>query len=81
MVSDEVQKLQKIRQAVVFLRRMKIRAGINKVYKSQRFPAGRGTMRDRRRIARKFPLVVYYKDDDLRRAFRNIPGIETMCVD
>ena len=51
------------------------------MYKSQRFRAGRGTMRDRRRIARKGPLVVYYKDEGLRRAFRNIPGIETMCVD
>src|SRR5512143_163421 len=81
VVSDEVQKLQKTKQAVVFLRRMKIWADIQKVYKSQRFRAGRGTMRDRRRIARKGPLIVYYKDEGLRRAFRNIPGIETMSVD
>lgn len=51
------------------------------MYKSQRFRAGRGTMRDRRRIARRGPLIVYYKDEGLRRAFRNIPGIETMSVD
>lgn len=51
------------------------------MYKSQRFRAGRGTMRDRRRIARRGPLIVYYKDEGLRRAFRNIPGIETMNVD
>lgn len=38
-------------------------------------------MRDRRRIARRGPLIVYYKDEGLRRAFRNIPGIETMNVD
>lgn len=81
VVSDEVQKLQKTKQAVVFLRRMKIWADIQKVYKSQRFRAGRGTMRDRRRIARRGPLIVFYKDEGLRRAFRNIPGIETMNVD
>uniref|UniRef100_A0A240SW78 Large ribosomal subunit protein uL4 C-terminal domain-containing protein n=1 Tax=Glossina austeni TaxID=7395 RepID=A0A240SW78_GLOAU len=81
VVSDEVQKLQKTKQAVVFLRRMKIWADIQKVYKSQRFRAGRGTMRDRRRIARRGPLIIYFKDEGLRRAFRNIPGIETMCVD
>jgi len=81
VVSDEVQKLQKTKQAVIFLRRMKIWADIQKVYKSQRFRAGRGTMRDRRRIARRGPLIVYYKDEGLRRAFRNIPGIETMSVD
>lgn len=51
------------------------------MYKSQRFRAGRGTMRDRRRIARRGPSVVYSKDEGLRKAFRNIPGIETMNVD
>eukprot|EP00099_Drosophila_melanogaster_P015683 NP_524538.2 ribosomal protein L4 [Drosophila melanogaster] len=81
VVSDEVQKVQKTKQAVIFLRRLKIWADIQKVYKSQRFRAGRGTMRDRRRIARRGPLVVYDKDEGLRKAFRNIPGIETINVD
>lgn len=49
--------------------------------KSQRLRAGRGTMRDRRRIARCGPLIVFYKDEGLRRAFRNIPGFETMSID
>ena len=81
VVSDDVQKLQKTKQAVAFLRRLKVWADIQKVYNSRRFRAGRGTMRDRRRIARRGPLIVYYKDGGLRRAFRNIPGIETMNVD
>lgn len=33
------------------------------VYKSQRFRAGRGKMRNRRRIQRRGPLVVYHKDE------------------
>ncbi|KAH8243187.1 hypothetical protein KR032_005236, partial [Drosophila birchii] len=81
VVSDDVQKVQKTKQAVIFLRRLKVWADIQKVYKSQRFRAGRGTMRDRRRIARRGPLVVYHKDEGLRKAFRNIPGIETISVD
>lgn len=81
VVSDDVQKLQKTKQAVIFLRRMKIWGDIQKVYKSQRFRAGRGTMRDRRRIARCGPLIVFHKDEGLRKAFRNIPGIETMNID
>ncbi|KAL5289227.1 RPL4 family protein [Megaselia abdita] len=81
VVSDEIEKIQKTKQAVIFLRRLKVWADIQKVYKSQRFRAGRGKMRDRRRIARKGPLVVYNKDEGLRKAFRNIPGIETMHVD
>jgi len=81
VVADDVQKLEKTKQAVLFLRRMRIWPDIQKVYKSQRFRAGRGKMRNRRRIQRRGPLIVYSKDEGLRKAFRNIPGIDTMCVD
>lgn len=37
-------------------------------------------MRNRRRIQRRGPLIVYGKDDGLRKAFRNIPGVDTMSV-
>lgn len=37
-------------------------------------------MRNRRRIQRKGPLIIYSKDEGLRKAFRNIPGVETMNV-
>jgi len=81
VVTDEIQKLNKTKQAVMFLRRMKVWADVQKVYKSQRFRAGRGKMRNRRRIQRRGPLIVYGKDEGLRKAFRNIPGIDTMYVD
>lgn len=81
VVTDEIQKLAKTKQAVIFLRRMKIWADVQKVYKSQRFRAGRGKMRNRRRIQRRGPLIIYAKDEGLRKAFRNIPGIETMSID
>jgi len=81
VVTDEIQKLAKTKQAVIFLRRMKIWADVQKVYKSQRFRAGRGKMRNRRRIQRRGPLIVYAKDEGLRKAFCNIPGIDTMSVD
>lgn len=80
VVSDKIQEYNKTKQAVLFLRRSKIWGDILKVYRSQRFRAGRGKMRNRRRIQRKGPLIVYEKDDGLRRAFRNIPGVETMNV-
>lgn len=38
-------------------------------------------MRNRRRIQRKGPLIVYHQDQGLRRAFRNIPGIELCSID
>jgi len=81
VVSDETQKLTKTKQAVALLRRLRVWADIQKVYKSQRFRAGRGKMRNRRRIQRRGPLIVYHKDEGIRKAFRNIPGIDTLAVD
>jgi large subunit ribosomal protein L4e len=81
VVSDKVQEMTKTKQAVQFLRRIRAWSDIQKVYKSQRFRAGKGKMRNRRRIQRKGPLVVYYKDQGLRRAFRNIPGIDLVSVE
>jgi len=81
VVSDKVQEFSKTKQAVIFLRRCKVWGDIQKVYKSQRFRAGKGKMRNRRRIQRRGPLIVYHKDQGLRRAFRNIPGIDLIRVD
>ncbi|GFQ86569.1 60S ribosomal protein L4 [Trichonephila clavata] len=50
------------------------------VYNTKRFRAGRGKMRNRRRIQKLGPLVIYHKDQGLTRAFRNIPGIQTLNV-
>uniref|UniRef100_U5EXY7 Putative 60s ribosomal protein l4 n=1 Tax=Corethrella appendiculata TaxID=1370023 RepID=U5EXY7_9DIPT len=80
VVSDEIQKYTKTKQAVAFLRRSKAWADVQKVYRSQRLRAGRGKMRNRRRVQRRGPLIVFDKDEGLRKAFRNIPGVDTMCV-
>ncbi|XP_058118065.1 large ribosomal subunit protein uL4 [Anopheles coustani] len=80
VVSNDIQKYQKTKQAVAFLRRTKVWADVQKVYKSQRMRAGRGKMRNRRRVQRRGPLVIYAKDEGLRKAFRNIPGVDTMNV-
>ncbi|XP_030749547.1 60S ribosomal protein L4 [Sitophilus oryzae] len=81
VVSDKVQEFKKTKEAVHFLRRLKAWPDIQKVYKSQRFRAGKGKMRNRRRIQRRGPLVVYHQDQGLRRAFRNIPGIDLISVE
>lgn len=80
VVTDKVQEYDKTKQAVIFLKRLKIWNDIAKVYKSQRNRAGVGKMRNRRRIQRKGPLIIYNKDQGLSKAFRNIPGIETLDV-
>merc|ERR1712193_258301 len=51
------------------------------VYKSKRMRAGKGKMRNRRRIQKLGPLIVYDQDQGLTHAFRNIPGVDTINVE
>merc|ERR1719400_1347774 len=81
VVSDKIQGYNKTKEAVIFLHRIKAWADINKVYKSKRMRAGKGKMRNRRRIQKRGPLVIYDQDQGLTRAFRNLPGVETLSVD
>ncbi|KAF4522367.1 hypothetical protein B566_EDAN012224 [Ephemera danica] len=80
VVSDKIQAYNKTKQAVIFLRRIKAWTDVQKVYKSRRFRAGKGKMRNRRRIHRQGPLIIYGEDQGLKLAFRNIPGVDTCSV-
>uniref|UniRef100_A0A023GM69 Putative ribosomal protein n=1 Tax=Amblyomma triste TaxID=251400 RepID=A0A023GM69_AMBTT len=81
VVSDKVQDLTKTKEAVLFLKKVKAWTDVEKVYKSRRLRAGKGKMRNRRRIQRLGPLIIYEADHGLTRAFRNIPGVDTLRVD
>merc|ERR1712038_1203022 len=81
VVSDKVQSFQKTKEAVEFLRRNKAWADVAKVYASRRMRAGKGKLRNRRHVQKRGPLVIYDKDQGITKAFRNIPGIDTIQVD
>jgi len=81
VVSDKVQDIKKTKEAVAVLKKLKAWSDIEKVYNSKRFRAGKGKMRNRRRIQRRGPLVIYEKDNGITRAFRNIPGVTLISVD
>merc|ERR1712140_88699 len=81
VVSDKIQSYNKTKEAHIFLKKIKAYSDIEQVYKSKRFRAGKGKMRNRRRIQKRGPLVVYDQDQGLTKAFRNIPGVDTICVD
>merc|ERR1711973_705464 len=66
VVADKVQGFQKTKEAVTFIRRKR---------------AGKGKLRNRRRVQKLGPLVVYDKDQGLTKAFRNIPGVDCIQVD
>ncbi|KAG6938761.1 ribosomal protein L4 [Chelydra serpentina] len=42
--------------------------------------AGKGKMRNRRRIQRRGPCIIYNEDNGIIKAFRNIPGITLLNV-
>merc|ERR1711951_111492 len=81
VVSDKVQGFQKTKEAVIFLRRNKAWADVAKVYATRRMRAGKGKLRNRRRVQKLGPLVIYDQDQGLTKAFRNIPGVDTIQVD
>jgi large subunit ribosomal protein L4e len=81
VISDSVQELKKTKEAVGVLRKLKAWSDIEKVKASRRFRAGKGKMRNRARIQRRGPIVIYDKDNGVTRAFRNIPGITLIPVD
>merc|ERR1712223_1572800 len=81
VVSDKIQSYTKTKEAHIFLNKIKAWTDIEQVYKSKRFRAGKGKMRDRKRIQKRGPLVIYDQDQGLTRAFRNIPGVDTINVE
>jgi len=80
VVNDKLQEFNKTKQAVAFLKSVGAWADVLKVYKSRRFRAGKGKLRNRRRIQRRGPLVIYGNDQGVTRAFRNIPGVDCIPV-
>jgi len=81
VVEDKVESYQKTKEAVTLLRKLNAWKDVEKVYKSKRFRAGKGKMRNRRRIMRAGPCVIYGADNGIRRAFRNIPGVSLLNVE
>lgn len=80
VVGDAIQDYKKTKEAVRFLKCFKAWEDIKKVYKSHRKRAGKGKMRNRRFVKRLGPCIIYDKDNGLKRAFRNIPGVTLMNV-
>lgn len=81
VLSDKVEDVKKTKEAVKILRNTAAWNDIEKVKATKRFRAGKGKMRNRRRIMKRGPLVIYNKDNGITKAFRNIPGITLVQVE
>jgi len=81
VLDDKVEECKKTKEAVRILKKTGAWNDIERVYATKRFRAGKGKMRNRRRIMKKGPLVIYSKDSGITRGFRNIPGVTLLPVD
>jgi len=81
VVSDGAESLQKTKDAVALLKALGCGEELEKVTDSKKIRCGKGKARNRRYVMRKGPLVVYAKDEGITRAFRNIPGVDLLCVE
>ncbi|KAM4661672.1 LOW QUALITY PROTEIN: large ribosomal subunit protein uL4 [Amazona ochrocephala] len=75
VVEDKVESYKKTKEAVLLLKKLKAWNDIKKVYASQRMRAGKGKMKNHRRIQHRGPCIMYNEDSGIIRAFQNIPGI------
>lgn len=81
VVTDGAENLQKTKQVVELLKGLGCEEELNRILDSRKIRAGLGKMRNRRYVMRRGPLIVYKEDNGIVRAARNIPGVETACVD
>ncbi|XDB65412.1 hypothetical protein ABFV05_019028 [Capra hircus] len=80
VVEDKAEGYKKTMEAVLLLKKLKAWNDIKKAYASQRMRAGKGKMRNLRRIQRRGPCIVYNEDNGIIKAFRNIPGTTLLNV-
>jgi len=80
IVVDGLESISQTKDAVACLKALGLGDELNKCKRKQTRP-GKGKMRGRMYKRRRGPLVVYKSDDGLVKAFRNIPGVDLMCID
>lgn len=81
VVSTDAEKITKTKDAAKLLIGLGCQEELDKVSASRKARGGVAKLRNRKYTMRRGPLVIYEKDDGIVRAFRNIPGVETACVD
>eukprot|EP00052_Salpingoeca_macrocollata_P033556 m.8763 g.8763 ORF g.8763 m.8763 type:complete len:403 (-) comp5288_c0_seq1:77-1285(-) len=80
VVDANVEKMAKTKEAQDLLKKLGAFADVEKSKESRALRTGRGKMRNRRHVQRRGPLVVYKSDEGIRRAFRNLPGVDLCPV-
>jgi len=80
VVEDSVEGVDKTLKAMKVLTELGAVADVEKSKASRQVRSGKGKMRNRRYVQRRGPLVVYGEDNGIKKAFRNISGVEVADV-
>lgn len=81
IVDGKYEAINTTKQAIQLLNSVGLQKELQKVVNSQRTRSTRGKMRGRRKMLKKGPLVVYAKDEGIAQAVRNLPGVDSVCID
>eukprot|EP01055_Gregarina_sp_Pseudo9_P001355 Gregarina_sp_Pseudo_9__1354@NODE_1906_length_1263_cov_593_370915_g1767_i0_p1_GENE_NODE_1906_length_1263_cov_593_370915_g1767_i0NODE_1906_length_1263_cov_593_370915_g1767_i0_p1_ORF_typecomplete_len336_score82_51Ribosomal_L4/PF00573_22/2_6e40Ribos_L4_asso_C/PF14374_6/3e03Ribos_L4_asso_C/PF14374_6/5_3e24_NODE_1906_length_1263_cov_593_370915_g1767_i01371144 len=81
VIKDEVEKVEKTKQAMALLEKFGAVEDIKRVKESKTVRAGQGKRRNNKYTMRRGPLIVYAGDKDTVRGFRNVPGVELCHID
>eukprot|EP00756_Hemistasia_phaeocysticola_P040949 Hpha_TRINITY_DN16891_c0_g1::TRINITY_DN16891_c0_g1_i5::g.149312::m.149312/K02930/RP-L4e, RPL4; large subunit ribosomal protein L4e len=79
VVDNEAGNFTKTKQAVKLLSAIEAQDDCERVAATQAVRSGKGKWRNRRYVSRRGPLVVF-ADNEGKRAFKNIPGVDTCNV-
>merc|ERR1712204_142543 len=81
VLSDGIESIQKTKQAIDILKKVGCDEELQRIIDSKKIRPGKGKRRNRRYKMKRGPMVIYKEDNGIVRAMRNIPGVETACVD
>jgi large subunit ribosomal protein L4e len=81
VVSNGAESITKTKEALQMMKSLGCEQDLQRVMDSKKVRAGKGKYRNRRYAMRRGPLVIYSEDNGIVRAVRNIPGVDTACVD
>lgn len=77
VLDDTVGQISKTKEAIALLQALGVWADVKRVMVNKGLRAGKGKLRNRRHKVRRGPLVVVDEGcDNLKRAVRNIPGVD-----
>jgi large subunit ribosomal protein L4e len=80
VVDSGIESCDKTKKAMSILAAIGASDDVEKSKASRQIRSGKGKMRNRRYVQRRGPLVVYGDDNGIRKAFRNISGVELCDV-